>query len=329
MIIRILEQVAGIGVKAAADGNACLRVVLPPASRRYGVGERITLTPVGLANPAGVSWIVKTAGVPAHRLVNGAGGTATFTAPDVPHGMQSQTILLELIRSGLPRRLLAQVTFDIIPPSSVKLSHIADEAPVNWSPCGGFRARLVVGPADVCFNNIDFRETAGPNTWVCTGICKNDPWYVRGAAAQVNVTTHMRHDPAQPQVVRQEQVKQGDGIRHFDNANMENWCTGGLYSWTHEGTFLNVVDRVVSGYSPAQDPNVSRNEFAPRTFRIGQAVAGEGSLKIPVHYRIHGSADVVGKRFGEYTHHHTILKNGTLIIEKGGVRRTYAWVAPP
>jgi hypothetical protein len=329
MIIRTLEQVAGITVKAAADRIASFRAVIPPASRKYGVGERITLTPTGLANPAGVSWSIKTAGVPPHRLVNGAGGTATFTAPDIPHGLNSQTILLEMHRNGPPKRLLAQVSFDIIPPSTIKLSFIADEPPFNWSPIGGFQARIVVGPADVCFDSIDFRETAGPNTWVCTGICKNDPWYVRMAAAVVDVTTHLRHDPAQAQAGRREQVQQGDGIRHFDNANWENWCTGGVHGWTREGTALDVVDRVVSGYSPAQDPNVSRNEFAPKAFRIGQAVAGEGSLKIPVHYRVHGSADIVGRKFAEYTHHFTILKNGTLTIEKGGVRRTYPWVPPP
>ena len=95
------------------------------------------------------------------------------------------------------------------------------------------------------------------------------------------------------------------------------------------GTILNVVDRVASGYSPAQNPVVARNEFAPKILRIGQAVAGEGSLKIPVHYCVHGSTDLVGRKFGEYTHHHTILKNGTLTIEKGSVRRTYSWVPPP
>lgn len=327
---------ANVDVSAAADQKWNVRTALPLPSREYGVGERIKLKPVALANPVGVSWRISTAGIPALHLVNEGLGTATFTAPDVPPGTQRQTVLLELLRAaGANKRLLAQVSLDIVAPASVKLQFVEDSPVADWahggfSPFAKFIARFVVGPPHVCFDNIDIRETAGPNTWVCTGICKNDPWYVRQAATAIVVTTHQHHDPNAPEVTRQETVSQGEGIRHFDNKNWENWVSGaGAHSWDADGTHLNVQDTVGSGYSPAQVPAVARSEFAPKPSQVGDAVAGEGSLKIPVHYRVHGSTDLVGRKFGENTHHHVIQTNGTMIIEKGGVRRVYPWIPPP
>lgn len=319
MQIQIVEPIdlsGGLTITTAPDqsrGNTP-RTQLSVERRRYGVGEIITLAPTRMLNATvSAQWYVASGGSPA-AVMNQGGGRATVTCPNVAPGQSSYSMRLELKKtspSGL--RLMAIVVFDVVPPSSAKQVHLGDQhwedhshpkppgiaGPWNPEPNGGFEAAWYIGPADVYFGGIECRECGGPNQWMCSGICLNEPALM--------------------------------GHTHADGGP-EGWFAQSVLSpWTADGTLMG-YDKVYSRL-PA---NADGHDFTHLTNNPAYSrEIGAAWLSIPVHYRPKGSGDSIGRRFATMVHGFRVTGGGRFTVCKTppdqpamGVTRVFERTSP-
>ena len=288
--------------------------------RRFGVGEVIDLTVAGPPTTYdSVAWRAQPDAVAA-ALTNSAttAGAATFTAPDVGPGttisgippMSYQvTLVLTLKRTPTSaEELIATVVFDVIRPSTGCIKkhrdrHRTRTHSASPSPNAGMWGMFMIGPTDVSFQNVLFKEGGGANVAPAT---------LDGGIAN----TMASYAGAYP-----------DG-----HAFSGTWMTPGSTDGGYQpydpayGTRMGNWDTIHS-----QSPGVPAGGWV--TTGADNTVVGTSDCQIDWHYTVRtpgGNANPTGtgRRFCIVTHSASVTRDGTLTVSKGNERVTKRWNDP-
>jgi len=318
-------------VKVVPDVLVPSRKLLPTSQWRFGVGEEIYLAYLYDAKMRGL--LAAKVDKPRWFIAQGGGtitqgtfpGEAKYTAPDVSLGSTSTTIKLhyKVRADGSP---IAEVSFDVIAPTACSMEHVRDihysdggsSSRWNNDPNGGFIGKHLIGPKDVSFARVQLRECGGQNRWTYTTTSSHNLF---SQADRTGVTlVGRRHDEAHLADARQ--------------ASMEPWFDCGFNGHARSGFYDQFTPTAVSAVT-ANGTNVGvdqvYNLYLLTSGQTGILTANQSTdtavlegaeLVIPLHYRVRGGTDGVGRKIGENTHSFSICRNGTVIVSKGGVSAT-------
>jgi hypothetical protein len=287
---------------------------------RFGVGEVIELTVAGLpATYDTVAWSVRDGAAPAAlRNSDAGGGAATFTAPDVGPGAGLTGILptsypvtleLKLKRTATSEEeSIATVVFDVVRPSTGRIKkhvdrHRARSHPASPGPNAGMWGMFMIGPVDVSFQNVLFKEGRGENVAPAT---------LAGGIAN----TMASYANAYPN----------------GHAFSGNWMTPGSTEAGHPaydpayGTRMGIWDTIHS-----QSPGTPSGGWT--TTGTDTTVVGRSDCSIDWHYTVRapgGDANPAGtgRKFCVVTHSASVTKDGTLTVSKGEQTVTKRWADP-
>lgn len=289
------------------------------ADLRFGVGEVIDLSVTApLMTYASAAWSVQ-AGAEASTLSNSTSraGAATFTAPDVGADVSGEaplnrTVTLALTIKRTPtgaEETIATVEFDVIRPSIGTIKKHAERHRTRThtpppQPNAGMWGVFMIGPADVSFQNVLFKEGGGDNVAPAT--------IPTTTIANTMATWDRRHP---------------DG--HTPSAH---WMTPGNTEGGHvaydpvAGTRMGIWDNITSaspgGHVPAGGWII--------TGAVDNTLVGQSDCVMDWHYTVRapgGPADPpgMGRKFCTVTHSARVTRDGTMTVTKGGETVTKRW----